>query len=78
MSDGTYTALIDALRIHVADETDGGYLTAWHLVAHAAVPADPDASSYVYATHEGAPHEWTGLLHMALRRAYRWQDEEDT
>ncbi len=76
MSDETYAAMEDAIRAHVADETDGGYLTAWHLAAHAAIPADADGSSYVYATHDGAPHEWWGLLNMAQRRAARWDEGE--
>lgn len=78
MSAETYEALEDALRAHVADATDGGYLTAWTLTAHAVVPDDAGASRYVYANHDGAPHEWTGLLHMALRRATRWQDEAES
>lgn len=77
MSEVTRQALEDAVRAHVADEADGAYATAWHMVAHGAVPTDPDASSYIYATSLGAPHEWLGLLDMAHRRGMRWQSEED-
>lgn len=73
MSEVTYAALEDALRAHIADETDGGYLTAWTLAAAAVSPADPNETHYTYANHEGAPHEWLGLQAMAHRRAMRWE-----
>lgn len=72
MSDTTWDALEEALRTHVADETDGGYLAAWTLAAAAVSPADPNETHYVYANHDGAPHEWLGLQQMAHRRAMRW------
>ena len=78
MSAETYAALEQALREHVADETDGGYLVHWHVAAHAVSSDDPDSSRYHYAHHDGPPHEWWGLLQMADRRARRWQDETGT
>lgn len=78
MSKETYAALEEALRAHVADESEGGYLTHWTLAAAAARPESPDSTSYIYANHDGAPHEWLGLQAMAHRRAMRWEagDEE--
>jgi hypothetical protein len=73
VSDSTYAALEEALRAHVADETDGGYLVHWTLAAAAARPDDSDSTEYVYANHDGPPHEWLGLQSMAHRRAMRWQ-----
>jgi hypothetical protein len=77
MSVDTYRAVEDAIRAHVADETEGGYLTAWTLACAAVSPSDANATSYVYANHDGAPHEWLGLQSMARRRAIRWQHDED-
>lgn len=76
MSTATYAVLEDAVRAHVADETDGGYATAWHIVAAAVSPDSPDETHYQYVTHDGAPHEWIGLLWMAQRRAMRWEADE--
>ena len=76
MSDTTYAALEDAIRAHVADETSGGYLTCWYLAAAAARPEDAQCTEYVYANHDGAPHEWLGLQWMAQRRAMRWEAGE--
>lgn len=78
MSDTTRQALEEAVRAHVADESEGAYVTAWHMVAHGVVPTDVNASTYVYATSDGGPHEWLGLIDMAHRRGMRWQHEEDT
>lgn len=76
MSDETYEALEAAIRAHVAEETNGGYLTAWTLAAAAASVTDSGETHYSYANHDGAPHEWLGLQSMARRRAMRWQFEE--
>lgn len=76
MSDQTYEAVEAALRAHVADETDGGYLAAWTIAAAAVSVADSTETHYVYANHDGAPHEWLGLQAMAHRRAMRWDAGE--
>jgi hypothetical protein len=76
VSQKTYEALEQALRAHVADETDGGVLSAWTLVAAAVRPEDAPATSYIHAHHDGAPHEWLGLQAMAYRRAMRWDAGE--
>lgn len=78
MSQQTRDALEAAVREHVAEETGGGYTTAFHVVAHATPPTDPDGSHYVYATSDDPPHVWIGLLAMADRRGKRWQHERDT
>jgi hypothetical protein len=77
VSDETYRAVEDALRAHMADENDGAYLVHWHLVSAGVVPADADRTVYQYANHDGAPHEWVGLLWMAQRRAMRWEASTD-
>lgn len=71
MSDATYDAMEEAIRAHVLDATEGGYMAGWVLTAAAVPPSEPDSSHYLYANHEGAPHEWLGLLRMAVRRAER-------
>lgn len=76
MSAETHRKLEEALREHVTDETDGGYLTSWTMAAAAASPNDAESTHYVYANHDGAPHEWLGLQAMAHRRAMRWQAEQ--
>lgn len=73
MSDETYAAVEEAIQAHLADENDGAYLTHWHLVAAGAVPTASNETVYQYANHDGAPHEWIGLLWMAHRRAMRWE-----
>jgi hypothetical protein len=78
MSDETYAAMERAIRAHVNDVTEGGYLSGWTLAASAVSPTDANATNYIYANHDGAPHEWLGLQSMARRRAVRWQWEEDT
>lgn len=72
MSDETYRVMEQAIRDHVADATDGGYLTAWTLASAAVSPTDSNETHYIYANHDGAPHEWLGLQAMAHRRAMRW------
>jgi len=72
-----YQALENAVRAYVAEMGDGAYLTGWTLTASAASAGDPNATEYVYATHQGPPHEWLGLLAMAERRAARVQTEGD-
>jgi len=76
VSDQTWQAVEDAIRAHVFDETDGGYLTHWTLAAAAVRPESSDVTSYTYANHDGAPHEWMGLQAMAHRRAMRWEASE--
>jgi len=78
VSQRTYEAVEAAIREHMADENDGAYLTAWTLAAAGADPADPETTHYVYANHNGAPHEWMGLQAMAARRAARWDAGEGT
>jgi hypothetical protein len=73
MSKATYEELEEAIRKHIADATEGGYLTAWTLTAAAARPEDADTTEYLYVNHDGAPHEWLGLQSMAHRRAMRWE-----
>jgi hypothetical protein len=77
MSDETYERMQEAVRQHVADATDGGYMSGFFLVAAAVKPETADATDYVYANHDGAPHEWLGLLGMAERRARRLSNEGD-
>lgn len=77
MSKETYEALETALRAHVADEANGAYLTGWSLTAAGVSSTDPNATEYIYANHDGPPHEWLGLQQMARRRAIRWQHDED-
>lgn len=77
MSQATRDAIEAAVREHVADETGGGYMTAFHVVAHAVPAEEPEGSHYVYATSDDAPHVWIGLVQMAERRGKRWQQEED-
>ena len=76
MSQETYDALEVAVRAHVADENNGAYLTAWHLVSAGVSVRATDETHYSYVTHDGPPHEWIGLLWMAQRRAMRWEAGE--
>lgn len=76
MSEDTWQGVEDAIRAHVLDESGGGYLTHWTLAAAAVSPDDARETHYVYANHDGAPHEWLGLQAMAHRRAMRWEAGE--
>jgi hypothetical protein len=49
----TRQQLIDALRAHVAASADGAYLTDFIIIAAAAMPNDPDATTYVTETSDG-------------------------
>lgn len=65
MSQQTWQAIEDAVRAHVADESDGGFLTAWVMAAANADPANPRSFGYTYANSETPRHEIVGLLDMA-------------
>lgn len=69
MSERTFELVEKALAEHVADENNGSLLTQWFIVACGVSTTDPMVSHYQYMNHDGAPHEWLGLLHMAIRRA---------
>lgn len=61
MSD-TRAALEDAIRAHVLAEGDGAYLTDWIVLAAAAMPDDPDATTYVTETSSGPIHHRLGMV----------------
>jgi hypothetical protein len=79
MSRDTRTALEDAIRAHIADETDGAYLTDWVLTTAAVLDDDPNAHVYTTETSHSAVHVRLGLVRYAAIMADRLvpPDEDD-
>jgi hypothetical protein len=68
MSTETSDALEAAIRAHVSDSGDGAYLTDWIVIAAAAMPDDPDVTTYITETSDGPLHHRLGLVrYLALR-----------
>jgi hypothetical protein len=65
----TREALIEALRAHVAQTADGAYLTDFIVIAAAAVPADPDSTTYVTESSDGPLHHRLGLVQYLATRS---------
>jgi hypothetical protein len=64
----TREALVEKLREHVAASADGAYLTDFVILAAAAMPADPDATTYITETSDGPLHHRLGLVrYLSLR-----------
>lgn len=72
----TYEQVERALQAHASAQTDGGLLMHWTLAMAVVSADDPNETHYIYANHDGAPHEWLGLQAMAHRRAMRWEAGE--
>lgn len=69
MSDHTRTALDDAIRAHLVDESDGKdvMLTHWVLVAGVFEHEDEDGTPFWIVSPEGQPtYVNAGLLYCAL------------
>jgi hypothetical protein len=77
VSDETYNAIEKAIQAHLAEEKNGALLNHWLLVAHGISATESDLSHYLYLNHDGPPHEWMGLLDMAMSRFSRVSNEED-
>ncbi|MFL6416777.1 MAG: hypothetical protein ACJ74Y_14030 [Bryobacteraceae bacterium] len=80
MSEETYEAVEEAIRIHMADENEGAFLTQWVVVAHAISATDSASSNYQYMSHKGPAHEKIGLLSLGMRWVdgpHRVTDNED-
>lgn len=75
MSEETRQALENALRAHVHDETGGGFLTDWHVVAASVPPVDNRMTSYSYLASESSRHSLLGLLELA--RCSFDEDDDD-
>ena len=67
MSDETKAALEDALRAHVADESDYPLTTDWYIIA-ASVGEDPWLTDYVHVCSDTPLHSLMGLVSIAKRR----------
>lgn len=65
MSAESRARMEDAIRAHVADESDGGLCTAWVLAAVNVEPADPGVVGYTFWNSATPRHEIVGLLSMA-------------
>lgn len=77
MSKETFDAMAAAIEAHVADESDGGFVSEFIVVAHSAHPERAMESQYHYsASADTPPHRLWGLVNMADRRARRQLDEE--
>lgn len=69
MSAETRAAVEDAIRAHVADESDDPRVVVDWVVLTSDSGADMDSTGYYYACRDGMPwHSLTGLLSHFLRR----------
>jgi hypothetical protein len=76
MSDETYAALEDALRAHVADETDENCVaTDWYIVT-AAQELTEQSTRYLHIGSSSPWHTLFGLISAAKRQLLR-DDAED-
>lgn len=72
MSDATWQAVEDAMRIHMADENQGAYLTGWVATCVGASAKDSHTAHYQFMNHMGPAHEWMGLAEMTHQRALQY------
>ena len=76
MSAETYTALEDAVRAHLADEsTSDGIATDWYLIV-AAESLTEHTTHYVHIASTSPLHTLHGLVDLAHRRLLRDEDTD--
>lgn len=76
MSAETYSALEDAIRAHVADETAAGIATDWYLIV-AAESMSEHVTNYVHIASQSPAHTLHGLVSLAQRRLLAGRDDDE-